>query len=498
MKENTRSQIASLRVASGLTPRVILLLTLLSAISMTGLAQKKTASPHTPTALDRYVAAPDASYKYELAKTIPGSGYTTFVLDMTSQSWRSAKEVDRTLWKHWVVIIKPDTVTTSKSLLFVGGGGNDKPAPKSADEGLVRIALATKSVVAEVRMIPNQPLTFAGETRSRKEDEMIAYTWDKYLRTGDSLWPARLPMTKAVVRAMDSITSFCATEAAGKIKVDSFVIAGGSKRGWTTWTTAAVDKRVIAIAPIVIDLLNIEPSFRHHHAAYGFYAPAVGDYVQAGIMEWQGTPQYRALMKIVEPFEYRDRLTLPKFIINATGDQFFLPDSWRFYYSELKGEKRLRYVPNADHGLKGTDALFSLLAFYHSTLSEKPMPQYSWRMEKNGTLIVQTNDKPSVVKLWQATNPDARDFRLETFGAKWTSTDLAESGNGTYSASVSEPGRGWTAYLIELTFPSGLEGTPFKFTTGVYVTPDTLPFQNKLQPVVNKNKTLNADTKGKN
>ena len=44
-------------------------------------------------------------------------------------------------------------------------------------------------------------------------------------------------------------------------------------------------------------------------------------------MEWNGTPEYRALMKIVEPYEYRQRLRMPKFIINASGDQFFLPDS---------------------------------------------------------------------------------------------------------------------------------------------------------------------------
>ena len=100
---------------------------------------------------------------------------------------------------------------------------------------------------------------------------MIAYTWDKFLRTGDERWPARLPMTKAVVRAMDAMTAFCAS-AGGRRRatVDRFVVAGASKRGWTTWTTAAVDPRVVAIAPIVIDVLNVEPSFEHHYRAYGF------------------------------------------------------------------------------------------------------------------------------------------------------------------------------------------------------------------------------------
>jgi len=40
------------------------------------------------TALDRYVEAPDPSYRHELVSTFTGSGYTAFVIDMTSQSWR--------------------------------------------------------------------------------------------------------------------------------------------------------------------------------------------------------------------------------------------------------------------------------------------------------------------------------------------------------------------------------------------------------------------------
>ena len=163
--------------------------------------------------------------------------------------------------------------------------------------------------MAQLSNVPNQPTIFAGETKGRTEDSLIAYTWDKFLRTGDEKWPARLPMTKAAVRALDTITAFCASDEGGKVKVDKFFVAGGSKRGWTTWTTAAVDDRVIAIAPIVIDLLNIQPSFQHHFEVYGFYAPAVGDYTRAGFMDWDGTPEYRALMKIEEPYEYRERLT---------------------------------------------------------------------------------------------------------------------------------------------------------------------------------------------
>ena len=429
------------------------------------------------TALDNYMATPDTNYSYHLVNTVRGQDQTTYILEMTSQAWLTTNEVDRPVWKHWMTIVRPDAVTSSKALLFIGGGANDGRVPKGADGNLVRIALATKSVVAELKMVPNQPLVFAGETEGRKEDSLIAYTWDKYLRTGDPKWPARLPMSKAAVRAMDTVNAFCASPEGGQMKVDGFVVAGGSKRGWTTWTTAAVDKRVVGIIPIVIDVLNMEPSMLHHYAAYGFWAPSIGDYNAFKIMDWNGTPEYRALMKIVEPYQYRKRFTMPKFIMNASGDQFFLPDSSQFYFNDLPGVKYLRYVPNADHSLKGSDAYETLEACYNAVLNNVPLPQFSWTLEKDGAIRVTTKDRPSAVKLWQATNPDARDFRLETLGPVWQSSALTDQGGGIYLAKVPKPSKGWTAFFVELTFKGGNASPPFKFTTQVRVVPDVLPYK---------------------
>jgi PhoPQ-activated pathogenicity-related protein len=296
------------------------------------------------------------------------------------------------------------------------------------------------------------------------------------METGDDKWPLRLPMTKAVVRAMDAVTGFLASDAGGKVTVDKFVVAGGSKRGWTTWTAAAVDKRVVAIMPIVIDLLNIEPSFIHHYRAYGFYAPAVADYLSEGVMDWSGSRQYRALMKIEEPYEYRDRYTMPKFIINSTGDQFFLPDSSQFYWNDLKGEKYLRYVPNTDHGVdRGSDAVVSLGAFFNSIVKGAKRPEYSWQFLPDGGIEARTKDQPKAVKLWQANNPEARDFRLEKIGRAYKSTDLQDQGGGVYRCTAPAVEKGFTAYFIELTFASGMK-YDFKFTSGVRVTPDRYPY----------------------
>ncbi|MBI2947619.1 MAG: PhoPQ-activated pathogenicity-related family protein [Verrucomicrobia bacterium] len=434
------------------------------------------------TALDRYVAAADTNYSFKVLNTVQEAGVKAHILEMTSQAWLTSGEVNQPVWKHWLTITRPDQISSSKALLIIGGGRNDKGPPKGPDANVIRIAKESKSVVAELRNVPNQPLIFNHDGQPRVEDDLIAYTWDKFLRTGDERWPARLPMTKSAVRAMDTVISFCGSTDGGSAKLDGFVVAGGSKRGWTTWTTAAVDPRVVAIVPIVIDVLNIEPSMRHHYAAYGFWAPAVGDYTNHGIMNWMGTPQFRALAKIEEPYEYRSRYTMPKLMLNATGDQFFLPDSSQYYFDDLPGPKYLRYVPNADHSLKDTDAWTTLQAFYESILTSAPLPRFSWTLEKDGSIRVKATDKPNEVKLWQATNPDARDFRLETFGPQWISASL-ESKAGVYVGRVTEPPRGWTAFMVELTF-TGPRGTPLKLTTNVRVVPDKTNYKFMPQPPV--------------
>ncbi|MBI4910881.1 MAG: PhoPQ-activated pathogenicity-related family protein [Acidobacteria bacterium] len=425
------------------------------------------------TALDRYIAAPDASYQYALARTVALPGVTAYQLNMVSQTWLTTAEVDRPEWRHWVTIIRPANLRSETALLFINGGSNSN-TPPTPDALLATMAVQAGVIVVNLGQVPNHPLRFAGESQTRTEDGIIAYTWDRFLRTGDERWPARLPMTKAAVRAMDASTEFLA-KLSEPVTVRNFIVAGGSKRGWTTWTVAAVDPRVVAIAPIVIDTLNMQPSFVHHWRAYGFWAPAVQDYVDAGVMNWFQTPQIDALAEVEDPYQYRDRLTLPKYIVCSTGDQFFLPDSSQFYFGDLPGEKYLRYVPNTDHGMSSPEAALNIVSWLRAITRNFPRPRFSFRADRTaGTISVRVVDKPGEVLLWQATNPDTRDFRLEKIGPAWKSTPLRGE-NGIYTAAVDAPAQGWTAFFVELRFP-GPDEFPLVFTTEVVVTPDVYPF----------------------
>ena len=430
------------------------------------------------TALDDYIQKPDDAYKWKIVSETEENGLKLVVINLTSQSWRSPDEVNRTKWKHSLKVAIPKTLRDNTAFLMVGSGSNrDNRNPDPPSTMIQQLAMSTGTVAAELGMVPNQPLVFHDDGRKRSEDNLIGYSWDQFLKTGDPTWAAQLPMVKSAIRAMDTIVALMASETGGKQTIDAFVVAGASKRGWTTWL-AGLDDRVVAIIPIVIDVLNTKKSMQHHFASYGFWAPAVANYVQHRIMQRMHDPKGEDLYDLVDPYSYRHRLTKPKYIVNATGDQFFLLDSSQFYYQDLEGEKHLRYVPNAGHSLRNSDAIEGIATYYSTVLTGTARPQLDWAIDEDGTITVTTDQTPSEVLFWQATNPDARDFRIDRIGPAFTSTSLKPMDDGRYVGKLASPEKGWTAGFIELSYDvNGPD--PLKLTTEVSIVPRTLPHQDK-------------------
>jgi PhoPQ-activated pathogenicity-related protein len=453
---------------------ILTLMTLLLVVAGGAVAAAAPPKAAESTPLDEYVRSPDATYRWEVVSTVAGNPAKTTVIRLTSQAWRGEGDVDRRMWEHWLVVVRPENLKTNKALLVVSGGSNDRGTPDGANDVVKRIAEATGSIVAELKMVPNQPLVFHGDGQPRKEDDLIGYGWNQFLETGDPTWLPRLPMVKSVVRAMDCLQEWSEQEGA---RIEKFVVTGASKRGWTTWVTAAADDRVEAIIPIVIDVLNVEETMKHHAAVYGFWATAVGNYYQHNILQRPRHPRMRELYSIEDPYSYLDRLTMPKYIVNGSGDQFFCPDSSQFYYDDLPGEKHLRYVPNTDHGVDSSiDAVTSIVAFYQMIIANRPRPQVSWTYEKDGAIRVRSDVQPRLVTLWQATNPEARDFRVSSIGKAYAATELMPEADGSWLARVKTPDQGWTAAFVQLAFDSG-GAFPFKVSTAVRVLPETRPYE---------------------
>ena len=437
------------------------------------------AVPDISGVLEAYVRAEDPAFHYEVMHQSKEEGYTFVVLKMVSQKWLSAEEVNEPTWWHWVSVVVPDTINKETGMMFIGGGSSDDDMPQEGGALLIQPALLTQSVTASIHNIPFQPLTFSDDDREDlDEDEIIAYGWKKFLEGGardeDAAWLARLPMTKAVVRGMDAVSDLVSKEFG--YELNKYVVAGASKRGWTTWTTAAVDNRVVAIAPLVIDLLNIVPSFEHHWRNYGFWAPAVNDYVEQGIMDWMGSAEFDRMLEMTEPYSFVSRYTMPKYLINASGDQFFLPDSWQFYWSDLKEEKHLRYVPNTGHSLENSDVMASYITFYASVVNGWERPEYTWNVSDSSiSVTVDPENPPRRIALWQGSVPGARDFRIDVAGDVWVDKEIPVNSDGRYDVQITAPAEGYTGYFVELTYEIE-EGMELKVTSGTKILPDAYSF----------------------
>lgn len=433
--------------------------------------------------LANYVNTPDPAYAFSLANTVtdPNGLYTVYNINMTSQTWRTSADVDRTVWQNWVQIIVPSGTIGTTALLLIDSGSNTA-TPPGVNQGLLAEALQSHTVTVDLTTVPNEPLTFTADPLdlARTEDQILAFSFYQYMQNigqpGDDTWPVLLPMVKSAVRAMDTVQTFVPT-IGQHTDISNFVVTGYSKRGWTTWLTAAVDPRVSAIIPGVYDNLNIAMQMVHHYAVYGFFSPAIQAYNDLHIFDDLLTPQGEDLSTIIDPYRYLNngRFTIPKLMIDSAGDQFFVSDSAQYYIHDLPGtENYIRYLPNTDHSLDARAAA-STASFYDALLNNRTLPQYSWVVEPDGSIRAQTNTAPTQVLLWQATNPTARDFRQDyNPGLTWTSSPLTDQGGGVYVGDVPMPTSGATAYFIEFTWPSAIPGNPYVFTTEIHVQ-STLP-----------------------
>tara|TARA_B100000674_G_scaffold252694_1_gene208411 strand:+ start:3 stop:1400 length:1398 start_codon:yes stop_codon:yes gene_type:complete len=427
--------------------------------------------------LKDYVNKVDESFRYEVIDSIRGDDWSEIKIKMVSGNWMDSDLVENNEWWHMLNVIIPDDLIHNESMMIISSGSTDNYDDKiSVPKHIIDAAISTKSIISIINNIPFQPTVFSKDNnKKRYEDDLIAYGWRKFLERGskkeDEEWLARFPMTRAVSRAMDVVQEV----GNNNIVVDSFFVTGASKRGWTAWTSAIADDRVMGIAPVVIDMLNVYPSFKHHWRVYGDWSPAINDYIHHGIMDYMGSNEYKRLTEIVEPYSYRDILKLPKYIVNASSDEFFVTDSWKFYWDNLIGKKHIRYVPNAGHGLYGRYVTNDIISYYSNLINNYNLPEYSWDVSDSLISVKIFGNEKYSIKKWMATNEKDRDFRKPVIGESWISSDIEINESGSYTFNLEMPQNGFSAIFYEIVFNEETE-FPISITTGTKVLPEIYPF----------------------
>jgi len=413
-----------------------------------------------------------APLEAELLEEVFEPGYEFRRLQMISQNWAPAPVLEPRRWAHDVELHVPQGASPGKALLVVNNGVRHGPAqtPDYAREVLREVAIKARIAVVMISDVPNQYLTFSDAENPMREDDAVAHTWAHALGGAAPELPLHVPMAAAASRAMD-----LAEQELGKrgFTVDRFIITGASKRGWSAWLTALADDRVMAIVPSVIDVADTSAMLDGLRKRYGGHWPAaLWPYHQAGVLQQLGTPAFEQLMSMMDPMQYLNeegqRLAIPKYLVSASGDDFFAPDPVTDYQQLLPGQTSLRVLPNSDHGGVRQAVVSSLVPAVMRLRDGKPLPSVQVSADgQAGQMTVELSERPVALKVWTASNSQDRDFRYAC-GVRYQPETLVPKQR--FSVQRAAPAVGWQAQFIEAKFADG-----FIATSPVSVLPQTYP-----------------------
>lgn len=357
---------------------------------------------------------------------------TQMLVRLNTQQWQGLD------WTNHSVIAHPNGTTFDTAMIFITG--SYRPDPRT-EEAIRMVAVDHHVVTAALYDVPNQPL-FGG----LREDYLIAYTFDRYLETGDASWVLFLPMVRSVIRTMNWISQ--------EFGVHQFVLAGASKRGWTTYLTAAVDERVKGIVPMAYDFLNFPAQLEFQLSAYGAYSDEISEYTELGLQDQLGSPEGSLLRELVDPFEYRAFLEMPKLIPVGANDPYWHAESWKFYLDQLPEYAKMVYVPNAGHSMEIYRPFLAIKAMVEHVNTGTVLPVFQWDFDGQVLTVERWVDTEVDYPFQQARawiNPSpTRDFRKRL----WIGQDVSMDLDGKIHFTLLPSPFPYTAVYMELTYLS--------------------------------------------
>ncbi|KAJ1405186.1 PhoPQ-activated pathogenicity-related protein-domain-containing protein, partial [Ochromonadaceae sp. CCMP2298] len=213
---------------------------------------------------------------------------------------------------------------------------------------------------------------------------------------------------------------------------------------------------------------------------------ALKDYTEMNLTVRFDDPNMVLLQEQVDPFFYKERLTMPKMVVNAAMDEFQQPDDTHYWWSSMPGPKHFVIIPNAEHSLATgiIEAVPAIGAFVQALLHQDVVPTFVWDISADTGAITATLDEHGIVHeatMWYAVScgmnawdkQNRRDFRiahldqpcacgpsaegmcvnLATFWQKETLEMTMVKGRRTYTASRPAPLDGtWTAFFIDVQY----------------------------------------------
>jgi PhoPQ-activated pathogenicity-related protein len=397
-------------------------------------------------------------YSYNGTGREPGTkglSWSSICVNLTSQVWLtdedwSASWGSKSHWWHYMFITTPSVIKKQGwRSMYITGNSNSEDVPSASSEDLAstaELAMNTGQIFVTLFQVPNFPIQLTNpdgtSTKALGDDDLLAHTfvhYMDYIKNGGSItdlnaasYVVILPMVKSAFAAMKATEDILKDET-----LPNWTVSGASKRGWTTWLTAAVDankpeteRRVKGIVPIVLDGLNFWETLKLHYGAYGGWSFAMRAFRDVGFTGRIDSEEIKQLWNVIDPYTYvlQGRYAgLPKLVADGVGDEWFLPDDARHWIDAMKengSPVSLAMYPDADHSmLFAMPALIpSVGSFIENVANGIENPSIHWEMDyENGQIVVSIDNKwgdsmNPHVQMWKTNtcqgDAPRRDFRM--------------------------------------------------------------------------------------
>ena len=116
-------------------------------------------------------------------------------------------------------------------------------------------------------------------------------------------------MTKAFFQCMKAVEQFVAKKQIINEEM-GWIVAGGSKRGWTTWMVGAVTcekcSKIAGIVPIVPIIPSLQAEVHRQWRAYQGFTFVFKEFLNVHLMTVLDTPRFSEIFSVIDPLTYGD------------------------------------------------------------------------------------------------------------------------------------------------------------------------------------------------
>ena len=265
-------------------------------------------------------------------------------LNLTSGAWLP-DHVSNALWYHPLIIIIPkynNEKMKGKALFYSTDQiieSDEEAFNTPAAQTTMKVAMLSGSVAALLYGNPG-PIRFNDQEEELFGPSLLAHSWNRAINVSvaeiDPVDNIIFPVIRAVIKGLDTVQTFIATEQNETQAIDTFCII--SETPFVAWM-AGLDERIGCSIPLMADMVNATAQLENNYrsmAAWSYYWKGFGH-----MFDQLGSSKVFDLLRHVDPVMQHHRFKQDVYMLRAGNDQSSTPDATRHFYDKMSQNQKV-------------------------------------------------------------------------------------------------------------------------------------------------------------